>query len=559
MRNLLSLLKLQINSQYGISYAGYVIRNDRKALLKACGIGALLVLALGNLLWVYTRLLINLFNFALTMPTPSAPRLILTLAAISAGLVVLFLGIFYILSSLFLAKDTEFLASLPINQGTVFISKFLLVLLGEYPFVFFLMLSPVIIYGTGTNQGVLYYVLAIICALLLPLLPLVISAILSLLLMNVVARSRRRDLITIVGSLILVVVYYIGQNYLLSRMPENREEFYLTLFQSSNAIVDFLGRIFPPSVWITKVLTSGGTEAFVNFVYLILSSAVFLLIAYYLASFIYMKGAVAQLEIQRGNRKVKLSYKSSSHAMAIFRIEWLILLRTPIYALNSLIIIIMAPLVMMMPIMGGNFANDPELQVIYNMLGSSENRLEVTLILAAIVTGLCMINPAVSTTFSREGKNIWLLKNIPVSPETQVRGKLMAGYSISLIAVITASLMAMIAFKMHVTTILKVVVLSSLALIPICTVGLIIDLLRPKLNWSNPQEAIKQNMNAVLGMLLGFVFIFVLGVISYLLIGAGLGEYMILGIITGLLAISSFVSVKVMYSMARKAYRKIEA
>ena len=37
--------------------------------------------------------------------------------------------------------------------------------------------------------------------------------------------------------------------------------------------------------------------------------------------------------------------------------------------------------------------------------------------------------------------------------------------------------------------------------------GLLIDILRPKLNWDNPQEAIKQNMN---------IFLFVMGSFGYL-------------------------------------------
>ena len=69
-------------------------------------------------------------------------------------------------------------------------------------------------------------------------------------------------------------------------------------------------------------------------------------------------------------------------------------MRTPIYALNSLVVVIMAPFIMMLPMMGGNLANDPDLQVIYNLIGGVENRLEVTLILAAVITGfLCLILP----------------------------------------------------------------------------------------------------------------------------------------------------------------------
>jgi len=556
MRNLLSLLKLQINSQYGLSYAGYIMKNDKKAFLKAVGIGAAVVLALGNLIWVYTHLMNNLFEIASIM---NAPQLVLTMAAISTGFIVLFFGIFYILSTLFLAKDTEFLASLPVRQGTVFISKFVLVLLGEYPFAFFLMLPPVIIYGTGTKQGVLYYVLAILCILLLPLLPLVISAVLSLLLMNVVARSRRRDLITIIGSVIMIIAIFTAQNYLISRMPENREEFLLTLFQSSNAIVEFMGRIFRPAVWVTKALTSGGFDAFINFVYLLLSSVVFLAVVYYIASLIYMKGATAQLETQRSGKKAKLSYKGSSQAMAIFKNEWRILLRTPIYALNSLVVVIMAPFIMMLPMMGGNLANDPDLQVIYNLIGGVENRLEVTLILAAVITGFSLFNPAISTSISREGKNIWVLKNIPVAPETQVKGKFLAGYSISFGAAVLAALMAMFSFKIPASAIFIVILLSALVIIPICALGLVVDLIRPKLSWNNPQEAIKQNMNSFFGMLIGVVFIFIFGIISFLLVKTGLNEYVVLGIITASLIISDYISIKVLYNIAQKAYKKIEA
>ncbi|NMA65845.1 MAG: hypothetical protein GX957_06330 [Clostridiaceae bacterium] len=555
MRNLMSLIKLQINSQYGLSYAKYVIKNDKKALLKAFGIGIAVVAALGQMIGIYTYLMYKMFEVASTI---AAPQIILTMATIVSGLVVLFFGIFYILSSLFLAKDTEFLASLPVKQGTVFISKFILVLLGEYPFAFFLMMPPVIIYGMGTKQGVLYYILALICILLLPLLPLVISAVLSLFLMNIVARSKRRDLITIIGSIILMLAIFAGQNYLISRMPENQEEFLLTLLQSSNAIVEFMGRAFPPSVWITKVLSLGGFDAFINLIYLLLWSLIFFAAVYYIASLIYMKGATAQLETRKSNRKIKLSYKGSSHAMAIFKNEWRILLRTPIYALNSLVVVIMAPFMMMLPMMGGNFA-DSDLQVLFNLIGNGESRVEVILIVSAIITAFCLINPAISTTFSREGKNIWVLKNIPVTPETQVKGKLLAGYSISFGASVLAALMAMFSFKIPLKLILIVVVLSSLALIPICALGLLVDLMRPKLNWNNPQEAIKQNMNAVLGMLIGFVVIFIFGVISFFLIKAELSEYLIIAIIAALLIASSYISIKVLNNTAQKAYRKIEA
>jgi len=38
---------------------------------------------------------------------------------------------------------------------------------------------------------------------------------------------------------------------------------------------------------------------------------------------------------------------------------------------------------------------------------------------------------------------------------------------------------------------------------PAVTLSLLIDLLRPYLDWDNPQKAIKQNINVLLGMMAG--------------------------------------------------------
>lgn len=556
MRKFFSLLKLQINAQYGLSNAIYNIKHDKKALWKGIGIGIAVLFALAEILGIYIFLMYQLFKGAMII---NAPQMILTMAAICSGLIVLIFGVFYIIGTLFLAKDTEFLASLPIPQGNVFMSKFVMVLLGEYPFAFFLMLPPVIIYGIGTQQGVLYYILAVLCTLLLPFLPLVISAFLALLLMNIVSRSRRRDLITIIGSILLMVLFIGGQNFLMSRIPENQEDFLIALLQSSDKIIDFLGRVFPPSIWITRALSSGGMESVINLIYLVVISVAALLVVYFLASFIYQRGATAQLETRSASGKTKLTYKKSSQVFTIFKNEWLILLRTPIYALNSLIVVFMAPLLMLIPLFGGNFANDPDLQFIYQLIGKSESQAILMLVLSGIITAFVLINPAVSTTFSREGKNFWILKNIPVKPEIQVYGKLLAGYSISFFAAFITIVISIITFKINLFMAIMILILCSLALIPVSSVGLYLDLVRPKLDWNNPQEAIKQNMNSVIAMLIGFLVVSALGVVGFLVTILTANIYAIFGIMVLILLSVSYLCILVLKKSADKAYYKIEA
>ncbi|MGI6083933.1 MAG: putative ABC transporter permease subunit [Acetivibrionales bacterium] len=555
MRKFISLLKLQINARYGVSNLLYNLKSDKKAFWKSIGMGFIILIALAEVIGMYTFIMLQLYRGAIMI---NAPQVVLTMAAVISGIIVLIFGIFYILSTVFLAKDTELLASLPLSQGNVFLSKFALVLLGEYPFAFFLMIPPVIIYGVGQKMGITYYVLSIICTLIIPLVPLVISALFSLFLMSIVSRSRNRDLITIIGSIILLVAVFLGQNYFISRMPENEQEFLMQLFKSSNAMVEYIGRAFPPAVWITKILSGTMSEALINMAYLIIVSVMAFGLVFFIASFIYQRGATAQLETGISTGKTKLSYKSLSQVLTIFKIEWLTLLRTPIYALNSLVMVFMAPLLIMLPMFGGNLANDPDLQFLYRLIENSESNPALILIVAGIIALFVLINPAVSSTFSREGKNIWILKNIPVKPEIQVFGKLLAGYSISFIAALLSAFMAILSFKISIISTIMIVILTSAALVPISAIGIYIDLMRPKLVWNNPQEAIKQNFNVVIAMLLGFLAVTILGVIGYIVVAFVHDSFAVFAIMLTIILLLSYLSVLVLKSAAKGAYRKIE-
>jgi len=553
----LSLLKLQINSRFGLSMARYNCRNNRKELWKSIGMALLIMVALGQFVIIYTYMMSRFHVAARFMNTP---QMIITMGAAGGGLVILFFGIFYILGALFLARDTEFLASLPIKQSSVFLSKFILVLLGEYPIALFFMLPPVIIYGVGAQKGVLYYIAALVCILLLPVVPLVISSLLSMVLMSIVSRSRRRDLIIVIGSVVLFLALFIGQNYLFSRMPEGESEMelYLKILQSSDGLVEWSGRIFPPSVWITKALSHTGTEALRNMGILVLVSAACFIPVWLLSSLIYQRGAIAQLEAEKRTVSRKLTYKGSSPIMVIFKNEWKTILRTPVYALNSLIGIIVGPVLMAMPLFGGSFAQDPDMEAIFRLVEQSRSSPALVLILSGILVLFGSFNAGISSTYSREGSSMWILKSIPVKPQVQAAGKLLAGYSISLLCAFATSLVMIPALGLDFGTWLAAFALGAAALFPVCLAGILIDLARPKLNWNNPTEAIKQNLNVVLGMLAGATIIVVLGVISYGLVTLRASAVLLYGAIVAILAALSLAGIAALGKTAARVYGRLE-
>ncbi|NLL96877.1 MAG: hypothetical protein GX227_07175, partial [Clostridiaceae bacterium] len=96
------------------------------------------------------------------------------------------------------------------------------------------------------------------------------------------------------------------------------------------------------------------------------------------------------------------------------------------------------------------------------------------------------------------------------------------------------------------------------ALVPVSSIGLYIDLIRPKLQWNNPQEAIKQNMNAMLAMLIGFLAVSVFGIAGFLVTIFITNIYAMFGIMVLILSAVSYICLLVLDKTADKAYWKIE-
>jgi ABC-2 type transport system permease protein len=104
-------------------------------------------------------------------------------------------------------------------------------------------------------------------------------------------------------------------------------------------------------------------------------------------------------------------------------------------------------------------------------------------------------------------------------------------------------------------------VAAALALVAgvlLTAVGMVIDLARPLLDWTNPQKAIKQNLNVLfatfadIGILTGLFFLL------RFLIKAGVAGGMVLAVLFAALVGLSLGSLWFLFRFAEKRYREIE-
>jgi len=198
---------------------------------------------------------------------------------------------------------------------------------------------------------------------------------------------------------------------------------------------------------------------------------------------------------------------SGSPVWAIARREIKYLIRTPIYLFNSLVMLAFVPLLLVVQV----FAFGGMGQLL-NTVQAVPKLYQIAAI-AGFVGLMALFTPAASSSFSREGKLFYISKLIPVAPAKQIQAKILYSYIIAALALPFVILAALVLSWNAVETLLAATAGLIISL-PAIIISLLIDLLRPYLNWDNPQKAIKQNFNVVLAMAAGgglFYLLYLLG------------------------------------------------
>jgi len=123
MKVLLSLIKINLNVNFGISALKYRFTKEKKRLWEPVFALIGIIIGIGSLVAFYSLFLFSLFVGGKSI---GQPEIVLTIAFIATQLLVMIFGIFYIISSFYFSKDMNILVPLPIKPSQVLAAKFLL-------------------------------------------------------------------------------------------------------------------------------------------------------------------------------------------------------------------------------------------------------------------------------------------------------------------------------------------------------------------------------------------------------------------------------------------------
>lgn len=393
------------------------------------------------------------------------------------------------------------------------------VLCYEYLSALPFLLPPLIIYGIKSEISLLYWAYTAIVFFLTPLVPLGLATIPTVILMRFANLSRHKDLFRILGGMAVIVLAVGAQFFFQGSNPNNIDPTFLNnLLSDRSGFMNLVSRLFPTTRYLGLALINAGNgSGVVNLIISIGYSLLTVALAWLVGEKFYFKGLVGSSETSARRQKLSSAdylrlTKIKPAIIAYWQKEMRILLRTPTYFMNSIMISLLFPVFLLVPFIIST--HKQEISIPWGQIvASPQSQTILIAVLIGIILFMTSSNAIAATAISREGKQLFISKYIPLSYQKQIQAKLLSAYVFSLIGAVLVIAAARIIIPLSPLLIAILLVVSLTVIALIIETGLLIDLLNPKLQWENEQQALKHNFNVLYSMLpsilIGGIIIFI--------------------------------------------------
>ena len=510
MRKYLSLTRVLLKNSMGMMSDG----KSKKALnVFIYGVLAVCMIPLGFTLYM-------MFNTAMAQLQPLQQEgAVLALGFHISSLVTFLFSIFLIPSIFYFSKDSETLLALPLPPQTILSAKFSVCLVYEYAFTLIVCVPLYIAYANNAAVGIPYILLALVIFITLPIYPLVLSSIITMLLMRFVPFFKNRDRFNMIAGILSIILAF-GFSFAMNSgtIAEDPNALISMLTQGNNSMISLFSKIFPAIPFAAEALISSDA---LQLVYYILITCAALAVLVILGKWLYFKGAIGFSETKSSRKELsakdfaRVSRHSKVRTYLIKELR--LLIRTPVYAINCIGMCVLMPIMLLVIFITADA--DVLLQQLPDITPYLDGMLPYA-VLAGMASGFLFsnLNMISSTAISREGTNISFMKYIPMSLKQQLQAKVLSGILMCVISMLLT--MVCVYFLLPIFPLTWYFAAAAASLITIVLgnyASLALDILHPKLVWEQEAAAVKQNMSGIVSMLAGMAMTVVTCVLLFIL------------------------------------------
>jgi ABC-2 type transport system permease protein len=418
-----------------------------------------------------------------------------SMLAVTVFALCVFSTIFTATSVVFGAKDNELLLSMPIKPSAILISRLSVMLAFEYAFTLIAALAALITWAAGgyaTTAGLLFFVIGVI---LLPPMALSVALLLAWVLSLVSGRLRYKNIIT----LLISVGFFAGYLYVYMNIQSYLGE----LVAKGTELAEAFRKSMPPFYAFGVSVADGDAVnglVFAAWAILPFAAALLLLAANYNKILTTNKGGTRVVYRAKRVAPKSVLYALTAKEMAKY---W----SKPTIIMNS-----SSGSVFMLILSVALFEGDG----VFSLLAPITQMTNINFVslLAAILAFLGSANGLGASLVSLEGKNLWIVKSVPVSAQTILRAKILAHLLSSSIPCLFASVCAGVTLANGPTDWLLLLIVPQTIIALIAVLGLALNLYFPKLDWTNEVYVVKQGVSAMITMF-GGMGIFIVLVLLY--------------------------------------------
>lgn len=501
MRKFRALLSVNLTAMLSSFRPG----RGRKAKLPAIG-----ALALMAFLALY---LSGTYSFMMASQLAKAnllPLMFLIMPAFSVILGFVF-TVFAAQGVIFGGKDNDLMLSMPISPFSLMLSRTSALYLENLEFSVFVMIPVCAAYFYyGANFSVVTIFLILIGTILMSMLPTLISMVCGFVLSWFTARFTRNALFS---SLMYLVFFVLMMACL---MQFNRT---LANIVSYAAGIEHSFSVWGlPFLWFMEAVCQQNIK---SLLFLVLICLLPFLLAVWVFGLRY-QSIVTGLTARGARNDYKLTgtaLSSSGQRLALLKKEAARFFGTPIYLFNT-------GFGLLMLAVGGIAAVvfHSKTEAVLHRLGSISDTLPMPALLTLIICFIFSTVGITASSISLEGKQLWILKEAPITAESLFTVK--AGFQMLLCLPCLLIGVVGVCFGFQLSAFEGVLIFALGAVFALCVslLGLIINLFLPKLDAPNDTVVVKQSASVLVSMLF-----------SVLLVGAGVLVYLLLDGIVGMM------------------------
>lgn len=486
MSNLWKLLKVNILHTFNINAVWH--QNDPKERLKLGGF-LLLMVFVCCVMCGYSY-----FYFSMLAPGFVAmdmmDNMIGTMMAMCSFLI-LFTSLYKVVGLVIGCKDYDMLSALPIKNSIVMISKWATLYIGNLLFLLIVLIPGIIVYQSYVAVDIVFYVILFISVLLLPLLPLTIGCLVGIVIRFLSSRFKYSNILTVILSCGALMVYM----YTVFQVQSETE-----LLSLGTMMANMLNNMYPlTTIFIGALCNKNFIDLIIFFLLNVVSFSIFIAII----AKNYGRINSALLERKTKGNYVLQKTKSSGVFITLLKKELKRYFASSIYVMNTAVGILLQTMAIVYFSLQGN-----------ELLGAIP--IDVSGLIGSLLpVFICVLIGMSSTTacsISMEGKQLWVMKTLPVKAMDIFFAKICVNIIIALPLSMINILIVAFVFNLAIIDVLLGIVIISVFTLCVSMSGIICNLLFPNLTWQSEARAVKQSASVLLQMVFGVVLALLPGI-----------------------------------------------